>query len=131
MGFENMAWKGMPVPPRTLTQPVEGTYATRLVKHGPWVPVKLERLDGRWLATINGQPLTYRYTEAEIETEAMVSLLQGQLSRHPFVKLLAYARVIPSAKYQSMLVRLALSAPDDPRSNPKQAVDLSKRPSLW
>jgi hypothetical protein len=119
---------------RHIERPTEGTYTIRLVRRGPLVPVKIERTEGRWLATIDGKPLSYAYTDQEVEAAVMVALLDGRLSTHPFVKLLAHAGTIDEAEYNRMLdlrVWAAEHAPWHPCLHPHQPIDLTKLPSLW
>lgn len=119
---------------RHIERPTAGTYAIRYVRRGWWVPVKLELIDGRWLATVNGKPYSYAYTDEEVETAVMVALLNGELSVHPFVKLLAYARKIDQAEYDRRLDKKAWAAehaPWHPSLHPEKPIDRTKLPSLW
>lgn len=120
---------------RHIERPTEGTYAVRFVKKGPLVPVKLELTEGRrWLATVDNKPLSYAYTDEEVEAAVMVALLDGRLSVHPFVKLLAFAKSIDQVEYDRMLELRAWAAehaPWHPCMHPHRPIDLSKLPSLW
>jgi hypothetical protein len=119
---------------RHIERPTAGTYSIRFVKRGPLVPVKVECNDGRWLATVDGKPQSYAYTDDEVEAAVMIALLDGRLSSHPFVKLLAYAKAIDEAEYERMLdlrVWAAAHAPWHPCLHPRTPIDMTKLPSLW
>lgn len=120
--------------PRQIQHPTEGAYTVRLVRGGCEVPVHFDLEDGKWRATVNGRPQSYAYTPIEVEALVLVCLLEGRLSRHPFVKLLAFGKPIAEERYQRMLDRLdwcAVHAPNDPCLFPYRPIDLSKLPSLW
>lgn len=119
---------------RCITEPVAGTYAVRLVKRGPLVPVRLEMVGGKWQATVDGNPQSFAYTPEQVEAVVMVSLLDGRLNSHEFVKLLAFADAIDEAEYQRMLDLRAWARENDPDHaclHPRQPINLTKRASLW
>lgn len=120
---------------RHIERPTAGTYSIKLVKGGPRVPVKIELTEeGRWLATVNGKAQSYAYTAEEVETTVMITLLDGRLSSHPFVKLLAYADPIDESEYERLLDLRAwaeVHAPWHPCLRPNEPIDLTKLPSLW
>lgn len=120
--------------PRHIERPTEGTYTVRLVNGGPRVPVRLILEGGRWRAIVNAEPQPQSYTAEEVEAAVMFCLLDGSLSSHPFVKLLAFAKAIDEAEYERLLARLVWAkenAPDDPCLHPRVAIKLTRMPSLW
>lgn len=119
---------------RHIEKPTEGTYATRLVKGGPRVPVRLVLEAKRWRAIVNGEPQPQSYTDEEVEALVFFCVLNGSLAKHPFVKLLAFAKAIDESDYERMIARLAWAkenAPDDPCMHPGTAINLTRLPSLW
>lgn len=124
----------VPQATREIQRPTEGAYAVRLVKGGPDVPAHLDLIDGKWHATVNGRALRVAYSPEQVEALVMMALLEGKLSSHPFVKLLAFARPISEEQYQDMLDRLAWCAvhsPQHPCLSPYRPIRLSTLPSLW
>lgn len=124
----------MPFSPRQIQQPEIGTYVIRLARRGHLVPVLMQLIEGRWLATVNGVPQSHSYSPEEVEAAVMVCLLDGQLSSHPFVKILAFGKKADQATYDRMIRRIEwakIYAPDHPCLHPDRPVDLSSMPSPW
>lgn len=120
--------------PRLLAQPTEGFYAVKLVRRGPIVPAKLSHINGRWLATVNGEDQGYAYTDEEIKTQIMICLLKGSAFSHPFVRIHAFGERIEETEYLRMLETVAWArghSPDHPCLHPEEPIVLSTLPSLW
>lgn len=135
----------MPAPIRELTQPKEGTYATRFVKGGPAVPIRITLVaDGKdpdgWLlqAVVDGKPLGYAYTEAEIEAEAAIWVMGGRSKdeKTPAERLLiniliaACGDPISEAEYERMLELRRTMPSWHPCHRPHEKIDLNKLPAL-
>ena len=122
---------------RQIGRPKAGTYAIRFVKGGWAVPVRIECVDGRWQAMVNGEPLMdasgerLAYTDEQAEAETMAAMLDGSAHKHPFVRLVHYAKAISEAEYRR-LVTLLVTAPNwHPCRNPYEPIKMKDMPSLW
>lgn len=135
----------MPAPIRELTQPKEGTYATRFVKGGPAVPIRItlvadDKDPEGWLlqAVVDGKSLGYAYTEAEIEAEAAIWVMGGRSKEEktPAERLLiniliaACGDPISEAEYERMLDLRRTMPSWHPCHRPYEKIDLTKLPAL-
>lgn len=132
----------MPQPARELTLPKTGTYQTRFVKGGPYVPVRITIVaddgdsDGwRMEAIVDGKQLNYAYGKEEIEAEALIWLMGGRAKdeRTPAERLLMsilLAAEIDEAEYERLLELRRTMPSWHPCHRPYEKIDLSKLPPL-
>jgi hypothetical protein len=120
--------------PRRLETPEAGFYATRLVSHGPEVPVELILTDGHWVVSLNGVPQGEAYPDKDVSDLVALSMVLGEMFTHPFVRVLTFARRITEDEYNKMLDAIQwciTNRPDDPRLAPTKPIDLNRMKSLW
>jgi hypothetical protein len=113
---------------REMNKPTIGTYAMRLVKGGPMVPVRITCTDGRWSAVVNGSSLTSYYSQDDVDEMSMWWVLGERIDdedQRLFVRILT-AKAITEAQYDAMLRLLETAPPEHPCHRPDEAIDWKK-----
>lgn len=105
---------------RVVDEPQPGFFRMRLVKRGPYVPAKIENVDGKWSATINGKP--------QLPTHEDPMLASGVLD------IWHSAKIIDEAEYKYLIGLKEWAErvkPDHPAANPYKPIDLKTLPPVF
>jgi hypothetical protein len=105
---------------RVVDQPKVGYFKLRLVKRGPWVGARIDQIDGKWVATIDGTEQSPGH-EDPVEAKGVLKVWHaGQFISQPeynyLVQLAAWARE---------------HSPDHPAANPGKPIDLATLPPVF
>ena len=107
-----------------VNDPLDGFYRTKLVKGGPWVPVRIWTEDGD------------RCEETgELLSDQIIRCRVGGQDSDPFaVWTYCAGSPITEAEYDFMLANAEWCrdhAPEEPEANPRQAVDIDDLPPIF
>lgn len=112
-----------------ISKPEPGTYKIRLVKGGPWVPVKVWR---PCQCTISG-PDEHAWQET-CDRFAPLQALQDGHRKADLEKIWPYLREITESEYEFLAADgqwCRDHAPQEPAANPTKAIDLNKMDPLF
>lgn len=105
---------------RVVDQPQPGLFKMRLVRRGPFVPAKIEKIDGKWTATINGAE-QWPPSADPVAAAGVLRIWHG-------------AAAITAQEYEYLIELKAwaeASAPEHPAANPTKPIDLSSLPPVY
>lgn len=113
----------------SISTPVPGFYRRRLVKDGPWVPVRIKP----WpLVNDDGEPIDREDARCFVSWPPLRCFVDGQerdvWDQWPFL------HPITEAEFRYMTDTAAWArqyAPHDPTANPKRPIDINRLPPVF
>jgi hypothetical protein len=133
---------------RELIKPGTGTYVIRFVKKGPDVPVRLHKLRGGLTADVFGLPqpewfthfypesstiLPESYSQEELEKLLLECVMDGELDRHPFARIVAYGEKCNKSRHDNLIAQRAWAMKHalwHPCLRPREAINLRGLPPM-
>lgn len=91
-----------------------------LVRHGPWVPARIERIDGVWLATINDAVCRPGHTDPH-KAACVLDIWHS-------------AEFIDEAEYEYLIAVKRWAEKEDrnyPAANPRKVINLNILPPVF